>query len=201
MTTTRIPRDIDAGTAAAAKEEVIRPLYFVELTFDGPNYLRMNSALTNIRWDNKVWYGAGDIGAISPIRESADMQAHGITLSLSGIEPSMLSASLQENIQGRPAKVWIALLDENCQPKKDPVYMGEWKMDTMSGKLGKTATISLSCESFLARWKSANIQRYTHEEQVRKYPGDLGLEFMDKMPSLEFNWGIEGEEIPYGMWG
>lgn len=200
MATTRIPRVITAATANASKAEVFRPIVLVELEFDGPEYLRMNSSSVEFTWDSRTWLGVGNFGSISPIKEGASLESHGLELTLSGIPTEHISMALSENIQGRPARVYLALLDEDFTVIVDPVTLGPWRMDTMSISLGEEATVILRCESLMADWKRPKVRRYTHEEQIRKYPGDRGLEYVSRMASLEFNWGLESDKVPSGMW-
>ena len=199
-TTTRIPRDVSVATAAASKDAVIRLLYFVELEFDGPSYLRFNASNVDIPWNGNIFYGAGNMGSISAIKEGSDLESNGLTLVLSGIKQEYISIALADDIQGRPVRVYAALLDENYHIIRDPMPLGPWRMDTMSIGYGDTCTLTLQCESRMAGWARSNVKRYTHEEQIARFPGDMGLEYIADMPTRDFNWGEEGSDIPNGLW-
>src|SRR5262249_55219567 len=61
-----------------------------------------------LEWDGKVWLGAGSLIGISQAKESSDLTAVGLTVSLSGVDEAIISAALQELRQGQICRVYIA---------------------------------------------------------------------------------------------
>lgn len=199
MSTIRIPRDISAEMAAGAKESKIRSLVLVELVFDSGT-LRLNNSLVNIPWNGNIYYGVGDLGDISSVRENTNLESSGITMTLTGIKQEYISIGLGDHIQGRRAQIYEVLLNDDFSVKKDPVPLGPWKMDVLEIVYGKSCTLTLQCESLMAGWNRTKLQRYTHEEQDRQFPGDKGLEFVADMVTRDFNWGEESDKVDKGMW-
>src|SRR5688572_17381769 len=94
---------------------VIAPVLLVEIgTADPDQPILAWSGTGDAAWDGKVFKGVGVFGKVTPIEETGDLKAGGVTFELSGIKPDILSASLSQIRWGRPAKVWLALRQGNA---------------------------------------------------------------------------------------
>ena len=63
-------------------------------------------------------------------------------------------------------------------------------MDQMTIAEGpETSTIALSVESRLIDLERIRTRRYTSEDQKRRFPGDLGLDFVNSIQDKELFWG------------
>ena len=180
-------RDITAAVDAVLAGEHVPYVMFVFMDTDNP--VRVNTAPYTINWDGHDWLGAGLLGSISPVEEGSTLQMYGITLTLSGIPPEYINTAIGSHYQGRDCKVWLAPLDESMQIVADPVLVFSGRMDTMNIEIGQTATISVTAESRLTDWQKPRISRYTHEEQIARFPGDMGLQFVSKAAEMELVWG------------
>lgn len=175
---------VDSALAAGHVPLVL----FVELDF-AAQFLRLNNSAVNIDWNGSTWLGVGRLGSIEPIEEGLDLMARGVALSLTGVDPAMVSLSLATQYQGRGCKIWLAPLTAGHAPLADPVLAFWGRMDTMEIELGETATIRLSAESRLADWDRPRVRRYNHEDQQIDYPSDMGFEFVPQMVERELRWG------------
>src|ERR1700686_3259759 len=107
-----MPRGLTPNQLAAVQSAYLRPAFFVQMTFtSGPVYVW--SGLGSVVWNGQTWLGVGSLGTISNIEEGATIEARGITLTLSGIDPTLLADVLGEFQVGLPAIVYLALFDEN----------------------------------------------------------------------------------------
>lgn len=181
-------RTLTSAVEAALSSDNVPALVFVELDFSS-GFVRVTNAAYNFSWDSKTWTGLGNLGDIEPAKESSELGAYGVSMKLSGIPSSMVSTALGEHYQGRGCKIWFAPLDSNYQVLADPVMIFHGRMDTMSINLGKTATIVLTAESRLADWDRPRVRRYNHADQIKFYPTDKGLEFIEQMVEKELVWG------------
>ncbi|MGE0270293.1 MAG: hypothetical protein AB7M05_08895 [Alphaproteobacteria bacterium] len=181
-------RDISSQMIAASQAQVARPVIAAELDFSS-GFVRVNSSPYTITIDGQVYLGVGALGKISAVQEGSDQQAYGMTLSLSGIPPELVSIALGEYYQGRSCRVLMALLDEGHTVVSSPIVLWSGRMDTMDIELGETATITLSAESRLVDWERPRIRRYTSEDQRADYPNDKGFEFVPQMVEKELIWG------------
>jgi hypothetical protein len=184
-----MPRAMSADYLAAIQSAALRPALFVEANFtSGPIYVW--SGVGPIAWGGKTWTGLGSLGNVSMIEEGATVEAKGITLTLSGIDPSMLTGILDEFQVGLPAIVSLGLFDAAGALIADPVgcFVGQMDQPTLD-VTGTSATISINCESRLIEMNVAVDRRYTNEDQQRDYPRDRGLEFVNSIQEAQIYWG------------
>ena len=184
-----MPRpDATSAFIAAASSPKIQPALFVQVNFtSGPVYVW--SGVGTLAWNGAIWQGVGQFGIVSTIEEGADVQARGITLTLSGINPTLLADVLTEYRQGLPALVYLGLFSEgNLIP--DPVCCWSGRTDqptiTMSGE---SATLAIACENRLVEMNISVERRYTSEDQQIDYPGDLGFSFVNSIQDVTIFWG------------
>lgn len=161
---------------------------FVEIDFPS-QFLRLNNSAVSLDWNGYTWLGVGRLGSIDAVDEGSDLQARGISLRMSGIDPASISLALGTQYQGRAVRLWVAALDAGHAVIADPVLVFWGRLDTMDIVMGDTATITLSAESRLADWDRPRVRRYNHEDQQIDHPGDLGFEFVPQMVTKELRWG------------
>lgn len=181
-------RTLSAAVLAAMSAANVPLVVFVELVFDSGT-VRVTNAAYTMSWNGYSWLGLGRLGGIDPIEEGAGVQANGIAMRLSGVPVDMVSIAMQEHYQGRRCRIWAAPLSASFQVLADPVVVFDGRMDTMAVEIGKTATITLSAESRLADLERPRVRRYNDADQQQEYPGDLGLQFVEKMVEKELLWG------------
>jgi len=181
-------RIIDSEFATASKADNLKIAVLLFLDFDSaPVYL--NTSATTIVYDGNSYLGAGQLGSISRVEEKAEIESSSIELALSGIPTEYISLSLQEKYQGRPVKIYLALLDSNFVVIGTPLTLFVGKMDYMQVVLGESATISVVCNSILSDWNRPRVRRYNNEDQQIEYPLDKGFKFVQQEVEQEIVWG------------
>src|SRR4051794_25522402 len=105
MTRDLSPENLDAATA-----DVIAPLHFAELDF-ASGFVRVHTRLGTITWGGHDWLGVGQLGGVSAVEETTDLSRKTVSYTLSGIPGDMISVVLDEQYQGRPARLYLGLLD------------------------------------------------------------------------------------------
>jgi len=181
-------REMTAPVIAALQADNVPLLVLVELQF-ASGTVRVCNAGYSFDHDGYTWTGLGNVGGISATAEGEDLEMYGITLTMSGVPPEMISLALSSGYQGRPATVWLAPLDSNYQLLSDPTIIFRGRMDTMPVEIGKEAIIQLSVESRLVDWERPRQRRYNHADQTSEYPNDKGFEFVPQMAEREIVWG------------
>ena len=184
-----MPRQMTAACAAAIQSAALRPALFVEAHFtSGPIYVW--SGIGSLSWNGKLWMGVGSLGNVSTIEENSTVEAKGITISLSGIDPTLLEGILLEFQVGLPAIVTLGFFDAAGVLIPDPVccFAGQMDQPTLD-VTGTSATISINCENRLIEMNVAVDRRYTNEDQQRDNPGDRGLEFVNSIQEAQIYWG------------
>lgn len=185
-----MPRpDATAAFITALAQPIIRPAFFVQATFATAT-LYLWTGRGNVSWNGKTWTGVGTLGSVSTIEEGSTVEARGITLTMSGIDATMLGDVLNEVQQGLPAIVYVGLFDENLTLIPNPVTAFAGRMDQPTLDVdGTTATISIACESRLMDMNTPAERRYTDEDQQRDYPNDRGFSFVNGIQEVTIYWG------------
>tara|TARA_R110001632_G_scaffold184396_1_gene304539 strand:- start:101 stop:661 length:561 start_codon:yes stop_codon:yes gene_type:complete len=183
-------KTLSTNNSNVLDDEVLRPIYFLKLEFPSGNVF-LNSSDRDITWGGNSYIGSGTIGTLSDIEETAELQANGIKLTLSGIPSTYVSIALTTEYQGSTATEYLGFLNNDYVLVDDPFIIFVGKVDTMSISLSDTATIELEIENRLVDWERPKISRFTNEEQQNLYSGDKGLEFVDSVAEKELFWGVD----------
>ena len=183
-------KTLSTNNSNVLDDEVLRPIYFLKLEFPSGNVF-LNSSDRDITWGGNSYIGSGTIGTLSDIEETAELQANGIKLTLSGIPSTYVSIALTTEYQGSTATEYLGFLNNDYVLVDDPFIIFVGKVDTMSISLSDTATIELEIENRLIDWERPRISRFTNEEQQNLYSGDKGFEFVDSVAEKELFWGVD----------
>ena len=174
---------------AVATAEVVRPIVLVQCDFDS-GALNLWNGLGDLTVSGVNYVGAGTLLNISTMKESSDLSANGMNVTLSGITEPLISKARDEDYQGRELKVLLGAMDSSNSVIASPVIIFSGFMDTLNIQDGaETATITVSVENRLIEFQRNRIRRYTAEDQKINYPTDKGLEFVAEMAEKEIIWG------------
>lgn len=186
-------RDIDAAIGTALGGRQIQPILLFKMDFDVADggSLGVWSGIGNFTWGGLTYTGVGSFAEISAITETSDMRAVGAKFSLSGVPSANLAVALATNYQERPASLYLALVDDALNLIGTPYKMFGGRMDVMSiEESGVDATVSIEVENRLIDLERPKLSNYTNEDQLRRYPGDVGLEFVGPLnDGAELKWG------------
>ncbi len=191
-------RPIPGGLLAQLESDNVRAAWLFEGEFEsGSVYLW--TGIGPLAWDGKTFEGVGDLGGVSPVSETLDLRAEGITVSLSGIKSSMLSLVLGEARQGRPCHLWLAALTEAGELDGEPHMAFSGRMDVPRiNDDGATATIAITAETRLIDLARPRERRFSHEDQQIDFPGDRGFEYVTAITSQDIRHGGVGSD-PWGV--
>lgn len=182
-------RTLSSAMQAVATADVVRPIVLVQCDFDS-GALNLWNGLGDLTVSGVDYVGAGTLLNISSMKESAELEANGMTVTLSGITEPLISKARDEDYQGRELKVLLGAMDSTNSVISSPVIIFSGFMDTMTIQDGaETATISVSVENRLIEFQRNRIRRYTAEDQKIDYPTDKGLEFVAEIAEKEIVWG------------
>lgn len=167
----------------------LSPFFAVEMDFsDG--IVRLWTGYGSITIDSNTFLAGGDIIGVSGITETGEIQASGITISLSGLSTSLVASALTTAYQGRDLNLYVGVLDSAGAVIADPIKIFAGKMDVMTVEDdGAVAEISITAESKLIDLERSRARRYTSEDQKIDYPNDKGLEFIAGLQDKEIVWG------------
>ena len=182
-------RDMTSAYQAAISSAMLRPALFVQATFvSGPLYVW--SGMGPITWNGQTWIGVGTLGTVSTIEEGSTVSAKGVTLTLSGLDPTLLTDVMEEFQVGLPALVYLGVFDATGALIADPVCCFSGRMDQPTIDIsGTTASIAINCENRLVEMNVSVERRYTDEDQQLDYPGDLGFQFVNGIQDAQIYFG------------
>lgn len=172
-----------------AVAKVVRPIFLVRMVFDS-SQLNIWSGVGDISFDSVTYTGLGDLLSISDIKETSDISATGINVSLSGVKTSLIAIAKNQDYQGRELTVRLGAFNETGSLIADPVIIFSGFMDTMTiAEAGTYSTISIAVENKLVALERAKVRRYTAEDQKIEHPTDKGFEFVTSIVQKEIFWG------------
>lgn len=151
-----------------------------------------NDGYTNVTWGGHTYSGVGIFAGIEVAEEALDIIAKPVTLSLSGVDSTLLTTLRTEVYQGRTVTLYVGFVDETTGLTVDtPEILWEGRMNQMSASWdGSDASIKLSCEHRLRR--EPRIARYTHADQQMANAGDRFFDLVGKIPGFRGTWGAAG---------
>lgn len=182
-------RNLSSAMESAVEADVVRPIVLVTCAFDSGD-LNLWNGIGTLTVSSVDYVGAGTLLNIGEIAESSELQANGITVTLSGITDPLLAKARDEDYQGRELTVKLGAMDASNGVITSPVTVFSGFMDTMViNDSSETATIQVNVENRLIEFERTRIRRYTAEDQKIDYPNDKGLEFVAEMQEKEIAWG------------
>ena len=183
-------RNLSTEMQAVSTAEVVRPIMFVECEFDSGD-INLWNGVGSLSYGGKNYIGAGNLLAVEPVSESTDLRANGTSVTLSGLNNTLVGLAKDEDYQGRALTVKLGAMDENNDVIADPVIMFSGFMDTMMlTESGESSTITIDVENKLIQMDRARVRRFTDNDQRIDYPNDDGFSFVTKIQDREINWGV-----------
>lgn len=189
-----MPRALGLGQLAALQGEHLRRCGFIDIDFvtvgvKGWNLSPFDYVVTHGEEDPITYLGGGTFMQVSALEQSRDMIASDLTISLSGIDPGVISGAIEEPIQGRRMRLWEAVLDEGNQIIGGLIGVWDGRIDYATYAVGETATVDVVGRSRFADWFRAPSRRYTQGQLQSEYPEDTGLRYIPLTRDMQINWG------------
>jgi hypothetical protein len=192
------------GTASARIAATVRGVaWLVELQFTSGT-LRYTTAPVDITALTYTWTG-GKAVDVSAVSESENANAETLTLGFV-VDTAVLSLTLGnvEHYRGKPAGLWLQLFDEQFQPAGAPIKRWSGVMDRVqisrerSQDGPSTGRIELICSrSGMARSRNAEGLRLSHAQQLQRFAGDTGLQYVQTLVEKPTLWlSTRFQELP-----
>lgn len=174
------------SAATAAHAEAVD---FVDLDFPS-GHVRLHTRIGPIVWGGFTWDGVGRLGGIEIGAEDAELRPVAWRLTLSGVDAALVTAARAEDYHGRVVRLYRGWLDPaTFALVGTPERRRSGMMDSMQVTLGPNGgTITVNCESELARWQRPRGLLYTHESQQVIYAGDRGFDMVPTIQGRILSW-------------
>jgi hypothetical protein len=176
-------RGLTTNQTAAALSSVIYPGLLLDLTFEDNTY-HVWCGIGTLTVGGVPYVGVGTMGRITTISEGIGVEAKGITLTLSGLDPTWLPESMNEINLASRAKLYWAFLNPLATSMAtlvidSPLCIFSGIMDGPSIDMDtSTAAISIDVESKLIEMNRSRGGRYTDQDQKARYPLDESLQWV-----------------------
>lgn len=188
MSITTPGRSMSAGMVTEVTTAQLSPILLANLQLSTPVYLW--TGYGNLAYGGVTYLGVGNLGTVSPVDETTDLSARGLTMQLSGVPTALVAAALTEDYQGRACSVLFGALSTTAGLIASPVTVFAGRMDVMQiTDDGQSAQITMTAENRLVDFRRSREVRYTDEEQQTLFPGDKGLEFVTAIQQKAIYWG------------
>jgi len=183
-----VTRFASATNSTEADKKAIRMFIAVALDFTS-GMVRVHDGLGSITWGGNSYEGVGTLGGIEQVDESVEVIARPLSLTLSGVETSLVSTAMTETYQNRTVTIYLGFLDETTNAVIDtPEVSWEGRMNQMSiSSSDGGAAIRLTCEHRLRR--EMRIARYTNEDQQLLHSGDRFFDLVTSIKGFVSKWG------------
>ena len=185
-----MPRNLGTALTADVKRDVIHPFLAMDLDFGvGVGVTRLWSGLGNITINGNTYLGAGSLGSVNAMQETAELRPIPLKLELSGIPAENVRAALENRYVGNECTIYFGTLTHTLAITG--VYtMWKGRVDTMEySDNERTAQISITVESRLIDFERARVRYYTPEDQKTRFPGDEGFAFVAGLQDRDIGWG------------
>ena len=178
--------EVDIGELL--QDDVVRPAVFVDLELD-EGTVTIWSGMTDLDVRGVVYRSLNGWDAGAQVRESIGVDSLGTDFRLSGLQLEFVSISLNENYQGRIARIYLGLMDQRGLLRgRELVYTGY--LDNMPITLdGRSAEMVIQMASILSRNTTAKGLRYSKEDQACVDEGDTLFDFVTGLNASQIEWG------------
>ncbi|WP_417844845.1 phage head spike fiber domain-containing protein [Thalassospira sp.] len=166
-------REIQADLAGQFTAASLSPLVLCRIgTAQGD--VRMWSGIGSLDYAGEMWLGGGDFLGISDVTETADVQANGVTFSLSGVSPDLVDMALRQIRQGKPAEIFIGSMG-------DVAVSGAYLVDGTSlhpdAVFSRASAATVINESGEIETVGVDVARFAYDPvtlELRGYLGEVG---------------------------
>lgn len=169
------PMETDTRTALSAR--AVSYALLAEFEISDVETVNVWTGVGEISWNSKIWAGLGQFGGISQVTEAADGTLDKITYELSGVDNAIVSTLLSEildnPIEGRLAKCWIALFNTDMSLIGAPVLL---RQDVMAEVSTRDSTGSAMAQVTASppgiALGRASFRVYSDADQQAEFSGD-----------------------------
>lgn len=162
-------------------------LMAVEIIFDS-GITRVHSGSGVIVIEGNSYIGVGILGQIGDVKEQNSTSATQLSLTLAGLESSLLSTFLNENCVGKKVSCFVGVLnDDFALIDYDVVFRG--KIRDTAVLAGQNGAINLTVSNVFEEWAHGKSWRYTDDSQKKRNNGDRIFRYVVQMSDRSIYWG------------
>lgn len=181
-------RTTDSTLQAALIANGIYPVILADLSFRSGAWHAW-TGVGDLMWNGDTYLGVGSLGRCPGVSEGVSVQAEGTTVSLSGIDWTLLNDCLTDIQIGAPATLWLGAFQAGALVGTPYKWFGGYVDKAPISTGPKTMTIALSLESRMRLLQRGTNRRYTSADQRRDYPTDMAFDWVEILNDVALRWG------------
>ena len=200
-------RPLSALQAQALCFPDIRPAFFLAAQFaqgSGTQTIYCWNGRGNYTVSGIEYTGIGSLMQVSQIENAPDgaagITARNVTLTLSGFDPVMLAAGLNDFLQGGYLYISIAFFDPsgNIITLPSVCFAGQMDVLSVSGN-GASTTITVSAENVLVDLNRSRERLYTNADIHQEHPLDQCCSFVVDVAQIPLYFGSAPSKVNNGV--
>ena len=163
--------------------------FAVKAEFDTDD-IRVWSGNDDLIVDSETYTGAGTLLSIGGVEDNLEIKSNGLTVSLSGMDSTVLSYALTENYQNRPITLFLGFLMGGSNESAGELTLFKGRMtslvinDTPEGSI-----VTIDSENRLVDLNRPSNLRYTQESQQFLHNNDTGFNRVQQLADKQIAWG------------
>lgn len=135
-----------------------------------------------------VYHGMGSMGSVDDAGESHTTSPTQLKLTLSGLDLSLLSITLNESCVGREAELYLLVLDDSARVLANNLLF-KGKITATSAKAGNDNALQYTLSNVFEDWQRPWAERYTDESHKSTQSGDRIFRYVAQMAERSIYWG------------
>ena len=166
-------------------------LFFaVKAQFDTET-IRLWTGADSLTVDGESYEGAGTLLAIGDIEDSMEVKSTNLTVSLSGMDTTVMILALSEDLQNRKIKLYMGYLMGGANESAGEMVMFSGRMTNVqiTDDAENGATIAINAENRLVDLNRPSNLRYTNASQQIINSSDTGYKYVQAIQGKELLWG------------
>ena len=182
---------IDTKVLTALTEDRTFPFFAIKAQFDTET-VRLWTGKDDISISSETYLGAGTALSFSGVDETQELKSNGITVTLSGMDETVLNLALSEQYQNRKIEIFLGFLDGGTNEVKGTMVLFSGRMLQMSVNDNiEGMTVAVSAESRLVDLERPSQLRYNRGSQQFIDSADTAFKFVQSNLEKEIFWGRE----------
>ena len=181
---------IDTAVLQRFDDDHVFVFFAVKAEFD-TSTIAVHTSSGELSIGGTTYEGAGTLLNIESSTDDSDLKSDGITVSLNGMTPEVLTYALTENYQNRPITVLQGFLDASGSRVTGTMVLFKGRMQniSLSDDPEGNAAVVVSAENRLIDLRRPSNLRYTKESQETVSSGDTGFNRVQSMVEKKIVWG------------
>ena len=188
-----MPRGLTSAVKTELATRNISPILLVEIEFSTPIYFTNASfnITSAVSGTSRTYTPSGHFSAITNVSETNQPTKNSLTIQLSGVEQSLISVALNENIINDNVYIYRGFLNSSNSLIADPflLFFGTIDEFRISDTLDK-ANLILTITSHWGNFGKTSGRTTTDNSQQRFFSDDKGMEF-SALTVRDIRWGRE----------